>query len=158
MKEIKLTKNQVALIDDADFDVLSKQKWSAHQRARHYGYYAIGTMKSGKSVLMHRFILDVKDPNMVVDHIDGNGLNNQRGNIRICTRSQNSKNSRSRVGSSSRYLGVNKRYNGRFQAHIRVGGKIKCLGTFINEIDAAKAYDRAAVEYNGQFASVNIKA
>src|SRR5688572_22927599 len=125
MIEIPLFKSGVALIDDEDYELVSKHKWYLTKR---YGkYYA---MKQDGMVKMHRLILGVSDPKIWVDHADGNGLNNQRSNIRVATASQNNAN-RSAWG-ESKYLGVHKRGK-KWVAQIRKDKKIKQIGTFIKE-------------------------
>ena len=93
MKKILLTKNQFALIDDEDFEKINKIKWYAHfERSK---IYVIGNIKNDKPIKLHRLIMDCPK-NMQVDHIDGNGLNNLRNNLRICTNQQNAWNRKKR--------------------------------------------------------------
>ena len=157
MKEILLSQGKVALVDDEDFEYLSQWKWSAIKSRK--TFYAIRTMKrDGKwvTVSMHRVILEPLS-NMCIDHIDHNGLNNQRSNIRVATRRQNMVN-RTAWG-RSKYLGVCIYYHHSHKyitAHIRVGGLKKYLGTFLTEEDAALAYNEAAREHHGEYAKLNI--
>jgi hypothetical protein len=93
---------------------------------------------------------------MFVDHIDHNGLNNRRSNLRLCTAQQNARNHRPQLRGSSKYKGVSWRQDGKvFRALIWHNGKSINLGRFKNEIDAAKAYDKAAKKYFGEFAYLN---
>jgi len=153
MRTIELTQGKVALVDDEDFHYLSQWTWHASKHGKKY--YAENTSyrknKSPKITLMHRLILEAKQ----IDHIDGNSLNNQKENLRACNKSQNAANQISRRG-TSKYKGVCwcKR-NNKWLAKITVNYKCKHLGYFINEIDAASAYDHAALEYFGEFASLN---
>lgn len=165
MKEIMLTLGKVALVDDADFEALSRFKWSADQ----FGeiFYARTKMSiSGKSrwVRMHRFLLN--PPSWaVVDHRDRNGLNNQRSNLRACTVKENNANRSAR--GVSKYKGVCRTQIRRlnksgelkvydyWQASIQVDNKSKVLGRFKQEDDAAKAYNEAALEKYGEFANLN---
>ena len=151
VRYIALTRGKFAMVDAADYEWLSQYKWSATSSG--LNTYACRNVR-GKIVLMHRFIM--KAPKgMVVDHIDGNGLNNCRSNLRICTHSQNMCNSRIRSG-SSQYKGVcYERRSGRWVAHIACEGQSYHLGTFDSEIEAARAYDRKAIELFGQFARLN---
>jgi hypothetical protein len=92
-----------------------------------------------------------------IDHIDGNKLNNQRVNLRFCTRTQNACNGKSRKNSSSKYKGVNfDKQTGRWLARIQMNKKQKNLGRFDNEVDAAIAYNKMATELHGVFARLNI--
>lgn len=98
----------------------------------------------------------------IASHIDGNGLNNQRYNLRICTKQENLRNQKPIRGGSSKFKGVylSKAYpkygiKSVWRANIGKDGKAIFLGGFENEIDAAKAYDRAALKYFGEFARVN---
>ena len=105
---------------------------------------------------MHRVIMDAPK-GMHVDHINGNGLDNRRENLRLCTNSQNHMNRKTHRDSSSKYKGVswNKR-NSKWQAYIGSGIKRKNLGYFASESDAAKAYDIKAKECFGEFARLNL--
>ena len=162
MKEILLSRGKVALVDDEDFEWLNQWKWSLSQLGtnRKYRsiYYAHRTQwyKNGvqRDISMHRLILDAPK-GLEVDHIDGNGLNNQRSNLRLCTRTQNARNARRRKNGSSRFKGVCKTREGRWNARIYANGKRANLGVFKNEADAARAYDAAAAEAFGEFARLN---
>lgn len=98
MKEIQLTQGKVALVDDEDFDWLNQYRWYYHKGGTKLTY-ARGRMHEGsnKLVLMHRAIMNPPD-NMVIDHRDGNGLNNQRANLWICTNLENTRSSEERLG------------------------------------------------------------
>ncbi|KKN85747.1 hypothetical protein LCGC14_0275520 [marine sediment metagenome] len=161
MKEIPLTQGFVSLVDDEDYEWLSLWKWYAAVSVQAGGPRAVRVAPkadggSGHRIIyMHRVILDAQ-PGEDVDHANHDTLDNQRKNIRRCTRSQNLMNSRKRLGCSSRYKGVywHKR-DRRWLAQIQKEGKRYHLGCFSNERDAACAYDLAAVEYFGEFASPN---
>jgi hypothetical protein len=146
------------LVDDEDYDHVSQFKWCAHFDKRTvYAYRKThGSHSTRKTIYLHRAILGVTDPKIKVDHHNGYGLDNQRGNLRICTPSQNGMNRRKRNGVSSPYKGVclHKR-DGMFQAGIRINGEKKFLGWFARELDAALAYDAAAREHFGEFALCN---
>lgn len=156
MKEIKLTQGKVALVDDADFEELSKYKWYAERSSN--TFYAMRNVRKNfhyVSVRMHKQIM--KPPkNKQADHRDHNGLNNQRENLRICTQQQNNMNQRKRVGLSSIYKGVHLyRFGKKWVARIRLNKRTINLGHFKWEADAAKAYDVKAKELFGEFAYLN---
>lgn len=166
MKEIQLTQNQVAQVDDDDYDHLIKFKWRAFKDGQTF-YATTNTFRDGKktSISMHRFILKAQR-GVFVDHKDGNGLNNQRSNLRYCTIRQNNANRASRNGSTSKYKGVCKivtknGYNKDktyiyWHAAIQVAGCTKSLGYFKTEAEAAKKYNEAAIIQYGEFARLNI--
>lgn len=170
MREIKLTKGYIALVDDEDYDVLSKYKWQANDSDKNITYATrSGRDKDNRriTVSMHRQILSISDPKVFVDHINGNGLDNQKTNLRLATNAQNVTNRRSAKGSSSQYLGVHfwleKSYYKskvyfyeRWRAQIKKDGKSISLGTYKTEIEAAKAYNEAAVKLHGEFANLNV--
>jgi hypothetical protein len=104
---------------------------------------------------MHRYIMKVPK-GLVCDHINHNGLDNRKSNLRICTRQQNTYNQRSQKGGSSKYKGVdwNKRQK-KWRARIYYKRKFYYLGYFDNEVDAAKSYDKKAKEFFKEFACPN---
>ncbi len=151
MKLIALTQGQFAQVDDEDYEKLNLYKWYAHKD--YNTFYAMRKDKK-KSVYMHCEILNSKG----IDHTDGNGLNNQKSNLRICTIAQNGYNQRKQSDCSSKYKGVywNKRLN-KWQTQITFNGKRMYLGLFIDETEAGKAYDVKAIELFGAFAGLNFK-
>lgn len=105
-----------------------------------------------KPYMLHGFLTGW----ILVDHINGNGLDNRRANLRLASHAQNHANSQKRKGKSSPYKGVSwSRSGAKWMATIRSAGKTTYLGVFTNPIEAAKAYDRAASEIYGEFARVN---
>jgi len=155
-KLLHLTQDKVAIVDAEDFDRLNKYKWHVSKSSR--TFYA-SRNKSRKicrrEIYMHRLIINVP-PGMFVDHIDHNGLNNRRSNLRLCTAQQNAWNHRPQLRGKSKYKGVSWRKDGNvFRAQIWHNGKSVNLGRFKNEIDAAKAYDKAAKKFFGEFAYLN---
>lgn len=156
MAEVPLTQGKIALINDADLLLISPYTWCA-QHTRHH-WYAITFIGSGhtarRRVSMHRLLMSAP-PGIQVDHIDGDGLNNQRSNLRLGTNGQNQANRRTAFG-ASRFKGVNREKRGKpWRAAIKVDGRKIHLGAFENEIEAARAYDRAALERFGEFACTN---
>lgn len=149
VKRIALSDGQYALVDAADYEWLNAYHWHLCS-----GGYAARSEK-GKRILMHRQIMDPPQ-GMVVDHIDGNRANNCRSNLRVCTRAENQRNQRKQRGSASGYKGVGYlKGSDRCHAKLVFEGKTIWLGHFDNEVEAARAYDRAAVECFGEFAHLN---
>lgn len=153
MKEIPLTQSKVALVDDEDYDWLSKYKWYA-SKTRSGNWYACNKPKKA-NILMHRLILGTPT-NLDSDHIDNNGLNNQRANLRICTRSQNNMNRFHKKNSTSKYKGVTwHNQDKKWRTRIRIRGTDIYNSLFDSELEAAKAYDAAALKYFGEYARLN---
>ncbi len=151
VRYIPLTQGKFAIVDAADYERLSRYKWCATRSGRKW--YACRRHK-GRMIFMHRFLMN-PPKGMVVDHIDGGGLNNRRGNMRICTQQQNIYNSRPK-GKTSKYKGVTWDKNRRqWIVLIRYEGRSILVGRFDDEIEAAKAYDRKAFELFGEFAWLN---
>jgi len=152
MKEIKLYNGRVALVDDDDFDLMNNYKWSIHKA----GNVEYARSMPGKQY-MHRMILNLNDPRILVDHIDHNGFNNTKENLRACNKSLNGANRKSaNKNSLSKHVGVYwfKQTN---RWHARVWKERKCyhLGYFKSESDAALAYNKKATELHGEFAHIN---
>lgn len=161
MREIRLSDGEMAIVDDADFELISGFKWAPHKHGNTVYALANKTRRGGAkpvTIRMHRLILGLEAGDGIkVDHKNGNGLDNQRRNLRICTHSQNCCNSRKHRGTTSKYKGVvwHKR-TAKWHAQANFGGHgSKCLGVFDSEIDAALAYDHAAREHAGEFAKLN---
>lgn len=154
MKQIPLTKGYVALVDDADYEWLSKSKWYVQVGVR--GIYALRSIWTGSkhtTRLMHREILGITDRAVEVDHIDHDGLNNQRTNLRACSTSQNQGNARRKSTNKSGIKGVSwYRRDSVWQASINIGGKKKYLGLFPTKEAAGEAYEAAARKSFGEFA------
>lgn len=152
MKEISLTQGKTALVDDADFDLVNKHRWAA-RKSRHL-FYAQSKI-GGKTVSLHAFLL-TPPLNVDVDHIDGNGLNNQRSNLRICSHMENMANQKRHSDSKSPFKGIWRASNcDRWAAQLVFNGKKVYLGVYKNAADAALAYDKKAKELFGPFARLN---
>jgi len=148
---IPLTKGKVAIVDAEDYDWLSKYKWYACKRK--YTYYAY-RWQNHHAIAMHRVIINAPE-GMLVDHIDRNGLNNRRSNLRLCKALQNAANQPPR-GGTSKYKGVHwSKSNNKWVTAITFREKYLYLGSFNDQIDAAKAYDKKAAELFGEFAYLN---
>lgn len=157
-KELVLTQGKFAVVDNEDYEYLSQWKWCYNNGYASRGLTAAEKRELGVTsgrVLMHREIMG--QPNgMMIDHIDGNGINNQRSNLRICSNKENAKNQRMQRNNTSGFKGVSwiKR-DKKWRAVIYYNGKLRILGTFQIKEEAADAYDRAACELYGNYALPN---
>lgn len=160
---IQLTQGKTAIVDDEFFEELNQYKWYANQPNGHNTCYAVRWSRNqgtGKKILlgMHREVLRLAGVKLghSVDHKNGDGLDNQRGNLRPASIAENNRNTRISKANTSGYKGVswNKR-DRRWQAHIRHNGKQLALGYYHSPVEAARAYDAAAVTYHGEFARIN---
>jgi HNH endonuclease len=149
VRRIPVGKGLFATVDAADYDQLSKYRWRAIRHGRNV--YA-ATRRNGRTVYMHRMLMRPRK-GYVVDHIDGNALNNRRCNLRVCTPAQNLANKAPR-GGTSQFVGVY-RYRDKWVAHVVCRGKHYYVGAFADEVAAAKARDRKAYELHGQYAYLN---
>lgn len=152
MKEIKLSQDKVALVDDSDYESVSAHQWSFGVKK-----YAVRVSKKS-AILMHRQIMgDPQFPNAQIDHINLNGLDNRRSNLRWVTKSQNMMNCPKRKAGANKFKGVYcyKNRNKKWAAYIKLDYKRKSLGYFYTEIEAAEAYNKAALKYFGDFARIN---
>jgi hypothetical protein len=157
-KRISLTRGKFAIVDDEDYEWLSQWKWhyTKASRGTSDGYACRGIYQDGKTsiISMHRLLMDAPD-DLQVDHIDGNGLNNRRSNLRLATPSQQAAN-RNRWKSSRPFRGV--RWVARkkkWRAEITIDGKVRHIGYFHDPIVAALAYDERAIRQFGEFARPN---
>lgn len=157
---IPLTQGKVAVIDFEDFEKVRGTKWHAARRARRWYAMRRGPRspicKSGPMFLLHR-VLTGAPAGLEVDHEDGDGLNNRRFNLRVCTVGQNRRAFRRKVvGATSRFRGVSHRQDTHaWTARLNTGEKCFNLGCFTLQEDAARAYDKKAQELFGEFAQLN---
>lgn len=146
-----------ALVDDEDYQNLSKYNWSVFNQNKKIKYAArkIRVNKIPKILFMHRIILRCP-PNLFGDHIDGDGLNNQKYNLRIATKQNNNSNKTKLLRNISGFKGVGYRKDiKKFSARICFNYKEIFLGYFNTNVEAAKAYNKKALELFGEFANIN---
>lgn len=155
---IPLTRNQVTLVSTHRYEELSKFNWCATHRGTGKGFIAvrrIGTRKEGRVLPMHEVICPCPE-GMEPDHINGNALDNRDENLRPSTHHQNTMNKPIQPNNTSGFKGVSYRKDRRkWGAYIKFNGKMIHLGRFIDREDAARAYDRKAIELFGDFARTN---
>lgn len=160
VREIALPTGETAVVDAADWPLVCGYRWYAFSGPwTTYARARIGTQDSGRRryAYLHRLLLGAGVGEQV-DHIDHDGLNNRRANLRIATCSQNAGNSRRRSDNKSGYKGVSwYARSGKWWACIRRDGKTRHLGYFSDPWDAAMAYNVAAREVFGEFAYVNVR-
>jgi len=157
MKQIPVGRNHFALVDDEDYDDLIQFKWKINKSPTNKTNYAIRRWvvdKKWHHELMHKRITGF----MQTDHINCDGLDNRKSNLREANHSQNTANESKRNGLyTSRYKGVSwHKSSGKWRARITFNGKEKCLGLYVKEIDAARSYDIAAFDLFGTFARPNL--
>lgn len=161
MKRINLSNGLYTIVDDEDYDNLNVYKW--HVNKSKNTFYVITSYRENNKMVtikMHRIIINAPK-GYLVDHINHNGLDNRKCNLRICTDSQNSQN-RSKTYGYSKYKGVSINISGNnkyWRSYLNYNKKRIVLGTFPytneGEINAAKAYDKKALELFGEFAYTN---
>ncbi|NIA17326.1 MAG: hypothetical protein GWO86_03155 [Planctomycetes bacterium] len=161
-RRIRLTRGKSTIVDQDDFEKLKQYKWHVHPvQDNGQNQYAIRTVQRGNKrcrCAMHRVISQAPE-GLFVDHINHNGLDNRRTNLRIVTAQQNSWNTRRGRGlGKSKYKGVTwDKDSQKWRASICIEKKPKYLGCFEDEKEAAMAYDRAAKKHRGEYAFLNFK-
>lgn len=151
MIEIELSRAGFkTLIDDNDYELVNKFRWGLLAPGPKCKY-ARATI-NGKDTTLHRFLLKLTDPKLCVDHINGDGLDNRRANLRITNKSGNARNIKKDYKFKGIYL---HKKNRNFVAAIKVNYKKIHIGCFPDEVSAARAYNEAAKKYFGEFASLN---
>lgn len=153
MKIIKMESGEKIKVDDADYESLTKQKW--------YNFRGYALRWQGRRIFyMHRVIMDVAwDNDLVVDHINGDKLDNRRSNLRMATRSQNAQNRPASYhpNKTSKYKGVGWiTHMGKWRTRIQIEGKRQTIGFYENEDDAALAYNETARKLYGKNAYLNV--
>jgi hypothetical protein len=155
-------------VDEEDYESCSHHKWfytKSHGGKTWYVTRNVGTAPNMRTVYLHRYLMGLKENNngFIVDHVDGDTLNNQKLNLRICTKSENNRNRVKRKDCTSGFKGVfyikdrsgRKNLKKRWFSSITFEKKKYYLGTHLTKEGAAKAYDRAAKKYYGGFAKLN---
>lgn len=156
-RKVWLTQGKFAKVSPCDFERISQYKWRAQKTVRSYNAVRVKTVKNKSiAIYMHREILRPCD-GLMVDHINHDGLDNRRENLRLASAAENNCNRRGPLGKSSRYKGVTRTKRGKpWRATITVGKRRIHLGRYDSEIEAARAYDAAARKYHGEFACLNM--
>jgi hypothetical protein len=156
VKEITLTQGKTTMVDDVDFEILSKFKWAITNKG--YAKRTIRIDGKLKTILLHRVIMGVSEENrhIFVDHIDRDPLNNTKSNLRVCNHMQNQWNKEKMKAASSKYKGVSwdNKYK-KWRVTISIDGKGKNGGRYETEEAAAKAYNELALKLRGEFARLN---
>ena len=156
-KEIILTQGKVAIVDDEDFDYLNQFKWYAHKMNNNFYTQRSNRInkKYAGTLYIHRIIMNASKGS-VVDHINGNTLDNRKCNLRICTHGQNIRNQKININNTSGFKGVCYRKDkNKWRVVLQLNSKKIHIGYYLNIIDAAKAYNEAAIKYHGEFANLN---
>jgi HNH endonuclease len=154
--EIPLTQGKVALIDAEDAEKVLKYKWHACQRAPNWYAATSAERRRGNAIYLHRLLANPTRGEHV-DHINGDGLDCRRENLRLCTNAENRRNMRVRRG-VSQFKGVAKCKSNStrvWEAYIWFNNRKIGLGNYETEIEAARAYNAAALKYHGDFACLN---
>lgn len=158
VKEIPLTKGYIALVDDEDYEWLMQWKW--HYEDSEVGYARSFEKVDGRQVQfkMHQKIMEQCGHNLTgfeVDHVDGNGLNNRKSNLRLATRIQNARNRKVNKNNTSGYKGVSLLPHGRWISYITHQKRRITIGLYDTREEAARAYNEVATILHGEFARLN---
>ena len=162
MKEIPLTRGMTAIVDDEDFDMVSKYKWHVctgdHRDKTYYAATNIYFDSGKRYVRMHRMIIGAT-PDVEVDHKNNNGLDNTRKNLRLATDTEQCCNKNTYKNNTTGHKGVSVRSNGvGYQAQIQLNKKLHYLGRFDTPEEAYAVYCKAAKEMHGEFANTGEQA
>lgn len=155
MVKINLGNSEFALVDFEDYEYLNELKWHIHKNGNQlYARSVFYENKKQKSIYMHRLILEPKGK--CIDHINGNGLDNRKCNLRICERHENALNRKMNINNLSGFKGVSWfKVAKKWRAQIQYKKIVYYLGSYEKRIDAARAYNKAAIKFFGEFAKLN---
>ncbi len=152
VRYIPLTQGKVAIVDEEDYPSLIRYNWHAVKSTQ---TFYVRSRVNNRVILIHRFIMNPPEA-MVVDHINHNGLDNRRSNLRICTKEQNARNRKPNTSRNGKYKGVHfDKTRNKFKATIKCQEKSLSIGYYKNEIEAAKEYDKKAKHLFKEFAYLN---
>lgn len=159
MRMILLTQGKFAIVSDADFNWLNQWKWLAKKNRKinpkFYAFRFSYDKEKREGIFMHRLIKDCPEGQQV-DHRNLNTLDNRRRNLRICSHTENMRNTKKRIDNISGFIGVSwSERRKKWRSRILVNRKEISLGAFVHKIDAAKAYDQAAKILHGKFCKLN---
>ena len=162
MKLISLANGGFTIVDAADYDDLIQYRWLLSRNGKRFyvrRFEKVNTPEGPKQkcIYMHRQIMNPPD-GMDVDHRFGDGLDNRRENLRICTRTQNSQNAKKKTNSTQTHTGIFTTHNGKHGARIWNDGAKVHIGVYDTPELAARAYDQRAIELFGEFANLNFPA
>lgn len=158
VKEIVLTRGQVAIVDDEDFERLNQFKWYAHLGGGRFYGARNDTRENGYSkIYLHREVVGAKAGD-IVDHIDQESLHDWRSNLRVCDRSRNALNHRRYSNNTTGYIGVAIENGNSFRAYRYINGRTIFGGLYKDIIECAKKSDEIAKEFHGEFAVLNFPA
>jgi hypothetical protein len=153
---VNLSKGKFAIIDIEESDLVNQYKWCINDKQNNN--YAIATKVIDNirhSKRMHRVIMRVTDPSIIIDHINHNGLDNRRCNLRITTHQKVTVQSQVSNNKNTKHKGISfHKPSNKWRARISINGKTTYLGYYINEIEAAYAYEKKAIELYGEFAHI----
>lgn len=158
--EIELTQGKIALIDDADWELVRPFKWRVFEPSPRWRYAVTNARRADgrrTTPLMHRLLLGLTDPAVHVDHINADGLDNRRANLRTCSHAENMRNRRLGADNTSGFKGVDwHKATGKWRARLKHQGKSHHLGYFDDPAEAHAAYCRAADELHGDFKNYGV--
>ena len=157
---IDLNQGLQTIIDIQDFNIVNEYSGTWYAQVSKVNYYVYihvyDEINKRKRVALHRAIMQVNDSDVLVDHRNHQTLDNTRDNLRLCTNSENQMNSRMQINRSSQYKGVSwQKQKNKWRAFIQFQKQSLYLGSFIDEIEAAKTYDDKAKELFGEYAFLN---